>query len=72
MNRMRKGGPWKLFRGNTTTFLNVMFGMVPDLVDQMLAGMLVYYHGRHIRLCGQTEHIVHDFRIHFYMKILWK
>ena len=40
MNRTGKGGGgWKLFRGNTKTFLNVTFGMIPDSVDQMLAGM---------------------------------
>ena len=41
MNRTRKGGGglWKLFRENTQTFLNVTFGMIPDSVYQMLAGM---------------------------------
>ena len=40
MNRRSKGGGvWKLFRENTKTFLNVTFMMIPDSVDQMLAGM---------------------------------
>ena len=44
MNRTRKGrGLWKLFTENTNTFSNVTFGMIPDSVDQMLAGMLLAY-----------------------------
>ena len=41
MNGMRKGGVLgKLFRENISkTFLNVTFGMIPDPVDQMLAGV---------------------------------
>ena len=41
MNKTRKGELWKLFRENTKTFLNVTFGMIPDSVDQMLAGMKI-------------------------------
>ena len=29
----------KVFRENTKTFLNGKFGMIPDSVNQMLAGM---------------------------------
>ena len=39
MNRTMKGGMWELFRKNTKTFLNVIFGMIPDSVNQLLAGM---------------------------------
>ena len=43
MNRRReRGSLWRLFRENTKTFLNVILrhaGMIPDSVDQMLAGM---------------------------------
>ena len=42
MNR-RSGSLGRLFRVNTKTFLNDILrhvGMIPDSVDQMLAGML--------------------------------
>ena len=39
IERGREGSLWKLFRENTKTFLNVMFGMILDSDDQMLAGM---------------------------------
>ena len=40
MSRTReRGSLWKLFRKNTKTFMNVMFGMIPDSIYQMLAGM---------------------------------
>ena len=43
MNRRReRGSLGRLFRENTKTFLNVILhhvGMIPDSVDQMLAGM---------------------------------
>ena len=39
IQRGKGRGLWKLFRENTKTFLNVPFGMIPDSVDQMLAGM---------------------------------
>ena len=34
-------GLWRLFRENTQTFLNVILGMIPDSVDQMLPGICV-------------------------------
>ena len=43
MNRTRKGGLWKLFRKNTKTFLNVTFGMIPDSVHQLLAGIICFH-----------------------------
>ena len=46
MNRTMKGGLQKLFRKNTKTFLNVIFGMIPDSVDQMLAGMIIDQNSR--------------------------
>ena len=43
MRRTReRGSLWKLFRENTKTFLDVTFGMIPDSIDQMLAGMQIF------------------------------
>ena len=40
MNRTREeGSRGTLFRENTKTFPNFTFGMIPDSVDQILAGM---------------------------------
>ena len=41
MSRTRERGrePVEVIRENTKTFLNVTFGMIPDSLDQMLAGM---------------------------------
>ena len=42
MNRRERGSLWRLFRENTNTFLNDILlhvGMIPDSVDQMLAGV---------------------------------
>ena len=47
MNRRReRGSLGRLFRENTKTFLNDILrhiGMIPDSVDQMLAGMRLYF-----------------------------
>ena len=45
MNRREKGSLWRLFRENIKTFLNDILrhvGMIPDSVDQMLAGMRIW------------------------------
>ena len=43
MCKTRGGGLWRLFRENTKTFMNITFGMMPDSVDQMLAGMQFHF-----------------------------
>ena len=45
MSRTReRGEPVKVIsRENTKTFVNVTFGMIPDSVDQMLAGMKMHF-----------------------------
>ena len=57
MNRTRKGGMWKLFRDNSKTFLNVTLGMIPDSVDEMLAGMgMVHFNMKFQFFFGGGEH----------------
>ena len=47
-----RGSHGRLFRENIKTFLNVTFGMIPDSVDQMLAGMMLVYSVRFVIKCG--------------------